>query len=144
MNIMFSGIKWSWNDNDIAYRNYFWNNISPNKKVVIVTGLTAITINKRCIYESDNPIIIITKGQTTTLAFIFLDYEQSKKNVLTLLEDHRVMKKKWGTQCALQPVQVSFLCHTKVLLGTLKVTLSVKQMKYHLVANTQSLLSDPL
>ncbi len=56
----------------------------------------------------------------------------------------------WGnevrnTVCTIQPVQVSFLCHTKVLSGTLKVTFSsVKQMKYRLATNTQSLLSDPL
>ncbi len=50
-----------------------------------------------------------------------------------------------NTVCTIQPVQVSFLCHTKVLSGTLKVTFSsVKQMKYRLATNTQSLLSDPL
>jgi len=108
-----------------------------------VTGLIAITINKRFINGSDNPIIIITKGQTTTLTFIFFDYDQSKKSVLTLLEDHRVMKKKLGTACTTAGASVLPLPH-KVLLGTLKVTLNVKQMKYHLVTNTQSLLSDPL
>lgn len=56
----------------------------------------------------------------------------------------------WGnevrnTVCTIQPVQVSFLCHTKVLSGTLKVTFSsVKQMKYRLATNRQSLLSYPL
>lgn len=56
------------------------------------------------------------------------------------------MEMKWGgTQCAIQPLRISFLYHTKVLSATLKVTFSsVKQMKYHLATNTQSLLSDPL